>query len=84
MRLLLISAIISLVSSAYAANPLKKSDNINHVNQPLIPGTRQPIEEMNTAPNDPQLEEENKNSRFMLQKKLDEEAKEKIKKPTND
>ncbi|MBA2404390.1 MAG: hypothetical protein H0V66_06435 [Bdellovibrionales bacterium] len=58
--------ILLLVSQAWAGNPVKKSDLDPTLEGPVIPGTKVPVEELNTAPTSPQLEEENKEFRNTL------------------
>jgi hypothetical protein len=60
-----------LIQPAFAANPVKKSDYSHHLDEPVVPGTRVPIESLNTTPNDLELEEEHQKSRLTLRKEFD-------------
>ena len=58
--------LLVIAGQAWANNPVKKSDLHPAIDEPVIPGSRVPVEKLNTAPTSPQLEEENEEFRNTL------------------
>jgi hypothetical protein len=78
-----ITILILLISAAFA-NPVERADESRVQDEALIPGTKIPLENMNTAPTEPELQEEDSEFRGTLearkkkQKELVRESKENI------
>jgi hypothetical protein len=62
----LITILVFLGSVAFA-NPVERADESRVQDEALIPGTKVPIEEMNTAPTEPELQEEDSEFRGTLE-----------------
>lgn len=62
--------ILLFIPFAFAANPIKKSDQSPVIDEPVIPGSQVPLESMNTAPTDPALEDDSAKRRFITEKDL--------------
>jgi hypothetical protein len=74
--------ILALICVTAFAGPLKKSDLEPNLDEPVVPGSRVPLEEMNTAPTPPEIAPEEKEFRDTLEaRKQKEEALEKKAEP---
>jgi len=68
-----ISTVTVLATSLCMAGPVKKADLLPNQDEVLIPGTKVPLEEMNTAPTEPELQEEELGSRTILKARKEKE-----------
>jgi hypothetical protein len=76
-----IFSMMLIVASAFAG-PLKKSDLEPNLEEPVVPGSRVPLEKMNTAPTPPEIAPEEKEFRDTLEaRRQKEEALEKKTEP---
>ncbi|MBA2404147.1 MAG: hypothetical protein H0V66_05200 [Bdellovibrionales bacterium] len=50
----------------FANGPIEHSDESELIDEPVIPGTKVPLEKLNTAPTKPPIAPESKESRFIL------------------
>jgi hypothetical protein len=55
------------ISSAWATNPVEKSDLNPVLEEPVVPGTKVPVENMNTAPTEPEIQKEEQEFRDTLE-----------------
>lgn len=53
-----LTILLLAMSTLAVANPVKKAELMPKQDEPMVPGTKVPVETLNTAPTSPQLEEE--------------------------
>lgn len=59
--------LLLFLSAVAPAGPVKKADLQPNIEEPMVPGTRVPIERMNTAPTEPKISPEDKEFRGTLE-----------------
>ncbi len=73
MKIITVICCLTLASAQSFADPLKKAELLPDQDEATIPGTNVPLEELNTAPGSPQLQEEELESRTILKAREEKE-----------